>query len=142
MAKSLKEETEIPDSQQGEKTLFDADTESKDPSMDRKINPGVQTLVGSLSQPISRLDNLRQILESQDLSIEDLAQLIQTPKAIRATDLTQVFTVTVDGILRPDGQGEWQGRVSRGDLEAGGANVDWLIQSGAIIDEGFIRSGG
>ena len=120
---------------------LEPENESTDPSMGRKIDPTVQSLVGSLAQQKSSVEGLNALLAELNMNPNDLIQLLQSSKATtpQASGITQLFTITVDGILKPDASGEWQGQVTRGELEAGGADVAWLIQSGAIVDEGFVR---
>lgn len=57
----------------------------------------------------------------------------ETPQApVKAKEYVKVYTVQLDGILKPDGTGEWSGEVTEAELRAGGAAFDWLLGTGRI----------
>lgn len=49
----------------------------------------------------------------------------------------KVYEVTLDGITKPDGTGEWSGQVTEAELRAGGAAFDWLLGTGRIKEVGM-----
>lgn len=146
MAKQVIEVPEVPDVvvPPSEKSNLDLMDSSGTLPVGVGEDPVTRLLHSKLVSPDQpRLDSLRTLLGDLGLTPDDLRQMLLSRSAVesRSSDVTQLFTITVDGILRPDGDGEWRGRVTRGELESAGANVDWLIQSGALVDEGFVRQG-